>query len=64
MGMKFSPKQVDEIVRLLGTVAAAAVGGAAIGVARPAQVSPSEVAYLVTSFVVTFGFALYLRRDI
>lgn len=61
--MKFSEKQVDEIVRLLGTVAAAAVGGAAIGVARPEQVTPQEVGYLLASFVVTFGIALYLRRD-
>lgn len=60
--MKLSPKQVDEVVRLLGTLAAAAISGAAIAVSRPEQVTQTEAQLLAGWFVVLFGSVLYLRR--
>ena len=60
--MKFNPKQIDEVVRLLGTLTAAAATGAGIGLERPGQITPQETIRLVVACVVLFACALYLRR--
>ena len=61
--MQATPKQIDELVRLLGTLTAAAATGAGIGLERPGQISPIETIHLITACVVMFGCVLYLRRN-
>jgi hypothetical protein len=57
--MKFSGKQLDDISRVLGTLASASLGGAAIGITRPEQISRIEqVVLLVVSL---FLFSVMLR---
>lgn len=60
--MKFSAKQVDEWVRLLGTLSAASASGAAVGIARPEQVQPMETVALSSFAVLLFSLVLYVRR--
>ena len=57
--MKFSGKQLDDIPRVLGTLASASLGGAAIGITRPEQISRLE--QLVLMGVSVFLFAVMLR---
>jgi hypothetical protein len=61
--MKLSAKQIDEIVRLMGTMAASALAGAAIGFARPEQVTHTEVASLAAAFAVSFAIVLMIRTE-
>jgi hypothetical protein len=57
--MKFSGKQLDDISRVLGTLASAALGGAAIGITRPEQISRLEQGVLLG--VSLFLFFVMLR---
>ena len=52
--MKISAKQIDEIVRLLGTTAAAALSGAVIGFAGHGQISTAESVALTVYSVISF----------
>jgi hypothetical protein len=61
--MTFTEKQIDEWVRLFGTLAAASLSGAAVGLARPDQISPRETIYLTSSFVVLWCIIMYWRRQ-
>ena len=61
--MKVTSTQFDELVRLLGTLTAAAATGVGIGLERPEQIYPIETIHLTTACVVMFGCALYLRRN-
>ena len=63
MAMKFNGKQIDEIVRLFGTLSAAAATGAGIGFERPAQITPQETVHLVVTCVILFACLLFLRRE-
>jgi hypothetical protein len=60
--MTFSEKQIDEWVRLFGTLAAAALSGAAVGVARPDQISHNETFCMILSAVGLMGMIMYWRR--
>lgn len=60
--MKFTAKQVDEVVRLFGTLAAASLSGMAIGIVRPEQVHQMETMALALGAVVLFGCVMFIRR--
>jgi hypothetical protein len=61
--MKISAKQVDEIVRLLGTTAAAALSGAVIGFAGHGQISTAESIALTLYSAVSFVLVMVLRSE-
>ncbi len=60
--MKVTAKQIDEVVRLFGTLAAACVSGAAIGAVRPEQVTQAETLALALNSVVLLGCVFFIRR--
>jgi hypothetical protein len=59
--MKLNDKQIDDIARLLGTLAGAAIIGAIVGYNRPDQVTTQEVRYLAGAALSAVCFALLLR---
>lgn len=61
--MKFTPKQIEDTARVMGTLATAAASGTAIGLARPEQVAPSETVVLASLFVVLYLSMLFIRRN-
>jgi hypothetical protein len=61
--MKFNEKQIDDIARLLGTLAASSIIGLTIGAARPQSVTNLEELGLVSSAVLAFAVMLLIRRN-
>jgi hypothetical protein len=61
--MKFNDKQIDDIARLLGTLAASSIVGFTIGAARPQSVTSVEEFGLVTSAVLALAVMLLIRRN-
>jgi hypothetical protein len=61
--MKFNDKQIDDIARLLGTLAASSIVGFSIGIARPQSVTNYEEIGLLSSAVITFTTMLLIRRN-
>ena len=61
--MKFNDKQIDDIARLLGTLAASSIVGFSIGIARPQSVTSYEEIGLMSSAVITFATMLLIRRN-
>jgi hypothetical protein len=61
--MKFNDKQIDDIARLLGTLAASSIVGFTIGAARPDSVTRLEELGLVASAVLAFAVMLLIRRN-
>lgn len=60
--MKFSGKQLDDISRVLGTLAAAALGGVAIGITRPEQISRLEQVVLFSISIFLFSVMLRVQK--
>jgi len=63
MAMKFSDKQVDDIARLLGTLAASAIIGLLVGAVRPQSVTTFEELGLISSALLSFFVMLLIRRN-
>jgi hypothetical protein len=61
--MKFNDKQIDDIARLLGTLAASSIVGFSIGIARPHSVTGYEEIGLLSSAVITFITMVLIRRN-
>jgi hypothetical protein len=61
MAMKLNEKQIDDIARLLGTLAASSVIGLSVGAARPESVTSYEEVGLISSAIVAFSMMLYTR---
>jgi len=61
MAMKLNEKQIDDIARLLGTLAAASVIGLSVGAARPDSVTSYEEVGLISSAIIAFSMMLYTR---
>jgi len=61
MAMKLNEKQIDDIARLLGTLAASSVIGLSVGAARPDSVTSYEEAGLISSAIIAFSMMLYTR---
>ena len=61
--MKFNDKQIDDIARLLGTLAASSIVGLSIGIARPHSVTNYEEIGLLSSAVITFTTMVLIRRN-
>ena len=60
--MKFNPKQIENLARVVGALAASSIVGAAIGVARPASVTMGEhIALFVTSVSMLATMLLLLK---
>jgi hypothetical protein len=59
--MKLNEKQVDDIARLLGTLAASSIIGLAVGAARPDSVTRYEEIGLISSAIVAFSMMIYIR---
>lgn len=60
--MKFNDKQIDDIARLLGTLAASSIIGLSVGAARPDSVTTYEEIGLISSAVLAFCGMLLIRR--
>jgi hypothetical protein len=60
--MKLNDKQVDDVARLLGTLAASAIIGLTVGASRPDSVTTYEEIGLISSAVVAFSMMLLIRR--
>ena len=60
--MKFNDKQVDDIARLLGTLAASAIIGLSVGAVRPDSVTTYEEIALISSAMLSFCGMLLVRR--
>ena len=60
--MKFNDKQIDDIARLLGTLAASSIIGLAVGASRPNSVTTHEEFGLISSAVMAFAVMLLIRR--
>jgi hypothetical protein len=61
MAMKLNKKQIDDIARLLGTLAASSVIGLSVGAARPESVTSYEEVGLISSTIIAFSMMLYTR---
>ncbi len=61
MAMKLNEKQIDDIARLLGTLAASSVIGLSVGAARLESVTSYEEVGLISSAIVAFSMMLYTR---
>ena len=61
--MKFNAKQIEDMARLMGTLAAAAVSGASVGWARPEQISLVETVMLAVVFVTLLICMIVLRKE-
>jgi hypothetical protein len=65
--MKFNAKQIEDMARLMGTLAAAAaaaaVSGASVGWARPEQISRVETVMLAVVFVTLLICMIVLRKE-
>jgi hypothetical protein len=59
--MKFNDKQIDDIARLLGTLAASSIVGLIVGAARPDSVTTYEEIGLISSAIIAFSMMLYTR---
>jgi hypothetical protein len=60
--MKFNDKQIDDIARLLGTLAASSIIGLSVGAARPDSVTSLEEIGLISSAILAFCGMLLIRR--
>jgi len=60
--MTFTDQQIDEWVRLFGTLAAAALSGAAVGVVRPDQISKIETFGMLISACALICMIMFWRR--
>jgi hypothetical protein len=61
--MKFNEKQIDDIARLLATLAASSIIGFSIGAARPESVTSLEEIGLISSATLAFFGMLLIRRN-
>jgi hypothetical protein len=61
--MKFNEKQIDDIARLLGTLAASSIVGLSIGAARPESVTSLEELGLIPSAILAICGMLLIRRN-
>jgi hypothetical protein len=61
--MKFNDKQIDDIARLLGTLAASSIVGFSIGAARPQSVTSLEELGLISSAILALSGMLLIRRN-
>ena len=59
--MKFNDKQIDDIARLLGTLAASSIIGLSVGAARPESVTTYEEIGLISSAIIAFSMMIYTR---
>ena len=59
--MKFNDKQIDDIARLLGTLAASSIVGLIVGAARPDSVTTYEEIGLISSAIIAFSMMIYTR---
>ena len=59
--MKINDKQIDDIARLLGTLAASSIIGLSVGAARPDSVTTYEEIGLISSAIIAFSMMLYTR---
>ena len=59
--MKFNDKQIDDIARLLGTLAASSIIGLSVGMARPDSVSTYEEIGLISSAIIALSMMIYTR---
>ena len=60
--MKFSGKQLDDLSRVLGTLASASLGAAAIGITRPEQISQLEQVILLVASLFLFSVMLRVQK--
>ncbi len=61
--MKLNAKQIDNIARVLGTLAASSVIGSMVGWARPASVTTLEEVGLIVSAVTTLSIMIFILKD-
>lgn len=61
--MKFNAKQLENVARVIGSVASAAIIGAAIGLYRPAQISLVEEISLITAAVILLISMVHLLKE-
>ena len=61
--MRISAKQIDEVVRFLGTISAAAFTGAVVGATGRGNMTGLEIVSLGLAFALSFGFVLILRSE-
>lgn len=61
--MKFNAKQIDNIARVLGTLAASSAIGSMVGLARPSSVTALEQYGLIAAAVSTLCMMIFILKD-
>ena len=61
--MKFNAKQIDNIARVLGTLAASSIIGTMVGLARPNSVTQLEQYGLIAASVSTLCMMIFILKD-
>ena len=61
--MKINAKQTENIARVLGSIASAAMVGAAIGAYRPAQVTLIEELSMILAAVILMASMVYILKE-